>query len=127
MTRKCRWGRKEVEERAKGKRQKGKGKREKGKGKETLRGTQQAAPLFVLAALVLMRAALRYNAPKMEIDKEHLRILRAMTPEQKLRTAEGLYDSARELKAAVLRADHPEWTEEQVQRAVREWLLYARS
>ena len=74
-----------------------------------------------------MRAALRYNTAKMESDKEHLRILRAMTPEQKLRAAEGLYDSARGLKAAVLRADHPDWTEEQVQRAVREWLLYARS
>lgn len=63
----------------------------------------------------------------MEPNDEYLRVLRAMTPEQKLRAAEGLYDSARELKAAVLRADHPDWTEEQVHRAVREWLLYARS
>jgi hypothetical protein len=63
----------------------------------------------------------------MDSDAEYLRTLRAMTPAQKLRSAEGLYDSARELKAAVLRQDHPNWTEEQVQRAVRDWLLYARS
>jgi len=60
-------------------------------------------------------------------DEEYIRVLRAMTPEQKLRAAEGLYDSARELKAAVLRQDHPEWTETQIQHAVSEWLLNARS
>ncbi|MGH9795650.1 MAG: hypothetical protein ACRD5G_12840 [Candidatus Acidiferrales bacterium] len=59
--------------------------------------------------------------------KEYVAILRAMTAEQKLKAAEGLYDSARELKAAVLRADHPEWTEEQVHRSVRDWLAHARS
>lgn len=63
----------------------------------------------------------------MESNDEYLRILRAMTPEQKLRAAEGLYDSARGLKAAVLRADHPDWTEDQVRRAVSQWLLHARS
>ncbi len=63
----------------------------------------------------------------MDGEAEYIRILRAMTPEQKLRAAEGLYDSARALKADVLRADHPDWSEEQIQSAVREWLSHARS
>ncbi len=63
----------------------------------------------------------------MDSEAEYVRILRAMTPAQKLRAAEGLYDSARELKAAVLRGDHPDWTEKQIQRAIREWFMYARS
>lgn len=63
----------------------------------------------------------------MDAEAEYIRILRAMTPEQKLRAAEGLYDSARELKAAVLRQDHPEWTEAQIDGAVRDWLSHARS
>ena len=61
------------------------------------------------------------------MDKEYLRILRAMTPDQKLRAAEAIYDFARELTAAILRGVHPTWTEEQIQCAVREWLLLATS
>jgi hypothetical protein len=60
-------------------------------------------------------------------DGVQLRILRAMTPEQKLEAAMRLYWSARGLKAAALRARHPEWSEEELQRAVREIFLYARS
>ena len=60
-------------------------------------------------------------------DGVQLKILRAMTPEQKLEAAMQLYWSARHLKAAALRAQHPEWTEEAIQRAVREIFLYARS
>jgi Rv0078B-related antitoxin len=54
-------------------------------------------------------------------------ILQAMTPAQKLRAAERLYWSARQLKAAALRAQHPDWTEEAIQQAVRQIFLYARS
>jgi hypothetical protein len=54
-------------------------------------------------------------------------ILQAMSPAQKLRAAERLYWSARQLKAAALRAEHPDWTEEAIQRAVRQIFLYARS
>lgn len=55
------------------------------------------------------------------------RVLQAMTPAQKLRAAERLYYSARQLKTAALRAEHPDWTEEAVRKAVREIFLYARS
>ncbi len=54
-------------------------------------------------------------------------ILAKMSPEKKLEVAMQLYYSARELKAAGLRADHPDWDEKQVQQAVREAFLYART
>jgi hypothetical protein len=49
-----------------------------------------------------------------------------LTPEQKLDIAIRLYDSARELKAAWLRTRHPDWSETEIQHAVRECFLYAR-
>ena len=54
-------------------------------------------------------------------------ILRKMTPARKLELAMDLYWSARELKAAGLRSQHPDWSEEQVQAAVKEIFMYARS
>jgi hypothetical protein len=61
------------------------------------------------------------------MNREALRILRAMSPAQKLRAAERLYHSARQLKAAALRAAHPDWTDAAIQRAVREAFLHSRS
>jgi len=61
------------------------------------------------------------------MSPEERRILQAMSPAQKLRAAERLYYSARQLKAAALRAQHPDWTDEAIQQAVREVFLYARS
>ena len=58
---------------------------------------------------------------------EEQEILQAMSPAQKLRAAERLYHSARQLKAAALRAEHPDWTEEAIRQAVRKIFLYARS
>jgi hypothetical protein len=54
-------------------------------------------------------------------------VVQAMSPTQKLRAAERLYYSARQLKAAALRAQHPDWSEEAIRRAVREIFLYARN
>jgi hypothetical protein len=45
-------------------------------------------------------------------------ILRRMTPGRRLEIAEQLYWSAREWKAAWLRAQHADWSEEQVARDV---------
>lgn len=59
----------------------------------------------------------------MSSDAEYIRMLRAMTPEQKLRAAESLFDFARELNASLLRLDHPNWTQARIQSAVSEWLL----
>ena len=53
--------------------------------------------------------------------------LRAMTPEDKLKAVHSLFDFALQLKAAGFRMQHPDWTEQEVQRAVRELLLHART
>lgn len=46
-----------------------------------------------------------------------------MTGEQRLRAAEQLWWSMRRMKAAGVRAHHPEWTETQVEEEVRRILL----
>ena len=61
------------------------------------------------------------------MSPEERRILRAMTPEQKLKAAEEMYRAARDIKAAALRQQHPDWSEEKIEREVREILLHARS
>ena len=58
---------------------------------------------------------------------DELRILRALSPAQKLAAAERLYWSARELKAAALRAQHSDWSEDEIRHKVREIFLLARS
>ena len=58
---------------------------------------------------------------------EQKRILQSMTPDQKLKIALSLYYSARQLKAAGLRAQNPDWTEERIQNKLREIFLYART
>jgi hypothetical protein len=50
-----------------------------------------------------------------------------MTPDQKLRLALRLYYSARQLKAAGLRDQNPDWTEEKIQTKLQEIFLYART
>ena len=58
---------------------------------------------------------------------EQKRSLQNMTPEQKLKLLNDLHNTARKLKAAGLREQHPDWTEKKVQQKVREIFLYARS
>lgn len=58
---------------------------------------------------------------------EQLRIYRAMTPAQKLEVVRGLYNTAWQFKAAGLRLQHPEWTEEQIESKVREIFINART
>ena len=50
-----------------------------------------------------------------------------MTPEKKLQIALNLYYSAKELKEAGLRVQHPDWTEEMIKDKLREIFLYART
>ena len=58
---------------------------------------------------------------------EQERIFQAMEPEKKLRVAQMLYYSARQLKAAGLKAQNPDWAEETINNRVREIFLYART
>jgi hypothetical protein len=55
-----------------------------------------------------------------------LEIIRRMSPSAKLDAAMRLYWSARRLKAAALRQDHPDWSEEALTKAVNEAFMYAR-
>ena len=53
-------------------------------------------------------------------------IFRRMTPGERWAAAQRLYWSARRLKAAHLRALHPEWSEDEVERGVREAFMHVR-
>lgn len=52
-------------------------------------------------------------------------IYRKMTPGEKLELAAQMWWDAKKLKAAALRAAHPDWSEEEVQKKVKEVFLYA--
>ena len=58
---------------------------------------------------------------------EQIAILRAIPGEERLRLAEQLYWSARKLKTAGLRAQHPDWPEEQLEEEVRRIFMHART
>ena len=59
------------------------------------------------------------------LTPEYVAQLRTMSGEQKLKTAFAMYWSARKLKAAFIRQQHPDWTEEAVQQRVKEIFMYA--
>ena len=56
-----------------------------------------------------------------EIDPEDVKVLRRMTPAQRLERGLRFMEQAREFKAAGLRVHHPGWTEEQIRRGVAQW------
>ena len=60
-----------------------------------------------------------------ELSPEYTAILRRMSGAQKLRVAFALYWSARKLKAAGLRQQHPTWSEAEVQQQVKHIFLHA--
>ena len=51
--------------------------------------------------------------------------LRRMTPSERLEIGMSFIESMRELRGSVLRQEHPDWTEEQIARALREFVLHA--
>lgn len=65
--------------------------------------------------------------PDEQTSPEQFEALRRMTPERRLALAERLYWSARELKTAWLRAQHQDWSEEQVSREVTRLFTHART
>ena len=58
---------------------------------------------------------------------EQIRIYQLMTPEQKLEVSLKLYHSAKALKAAGLKQQHPDWSEEEIKKKVNEIFLNART
>jgi hypothetical protein len=63
--------------------------------------------------------------PDEQASPEHLKALRALSGEERLRLAEQLYWSARKMKAAGVRAQHPDWPEERISDEVRRIFLNA--
>ncbi len=53
--------------------------------------------------------------------------LRKMTPARRLEIGMGFIEEMRELRAAMLRLEHPDWTPEQVAQTLREFVLHAGS
>jgi hypothetical protein len=53
-----------------------------------------------------------------QTSPEQFAIYRRMTPGRRLALAEQLYWTARRMKTAWLRAQHPDWSEEKVSREV---------
>jgi len=72
-------------------------------------------------------AAESSTPPGEQPSSEQLEILRRMTPEQRWRAAHQWYWTLRRHKAAFLRAQHPEWSDERVEQETRKIFLHARS
>jgi len=62
-----------------------------------------------------------------QTSPEQITALRAMTGARRLRLAERLYWSARKMKAAGLRSQHPDWPDQRLNNEVREILSHART
>ena len=58
-------------------------------------------------------------------DPEQMRLFAAMTPEERWAVAQSLYRTARDLKRAAVRAEHSDWSDEQVFEEVRRQFLRA--
>lgn len=65
--------------------------------------------------------------PDEKLSPKQIEVLRAMPGERRLRLAEQLYWSARKIKLAGLRAQHSEWTEEQLNAELRRVFTHART
>jgi len=65
--------------------------------------------------------------PDEQTSPEQFAIYRRMTPEQRWREANRLYWSARKMKVAFIRNQHPDWTESQVEAEVREIFIRAQN
>jgi len=62
-----------------------------------------------------------------QTSPEQLAVLRAMPGARRLRLAEQLYWSARKMKTAGLRRQHPDWPEPRLQDEVRRIFSHART
>ena len=65
--------------------------------------------------------------PDEQTSPEQFVALRAMSGVRRLRLAEQLYWSARKLKAAFLRSQHPDWPEPRVEDELRRIFTHART
>jgi hypothetical protein len=80
-----------------------------------------------MLALKLFQAQFSSMLRDEEASPEQIALLRAMSGAERLRLAERLYWSARKIKAAGLRAQHPDWPEERLNAEVARIFRYART
>jgi hypothetical protein len=62
-----------------------------------------------------------------ELHPEQIKALRKMTPAERLKVGLQFMEEMRQLKAAALRAQHPQWTEKQIAEALREFVQHGAS
>ncbi len=62
-----------------------------------------------------------------ELHPEQIKALRKMTPARRLELSLGFVEQMRELRAAMLRSEHPDWSAEQIAQALRDFVRNARS
>jgi hypothetical protein len=65
--------------------------------------------------------------PDEQASPEQIEIFRRMAPEQRWHAAYRLYWTVRRQKAAFLRSQHPDWTDDKVEDQVRSIFLHART
>ena len=66
-----------------------------------------------------------YPSPMAEqLTPEYGATLRRLSGAQKLKTAFALYWEARKIKAARLRQQHPDWSEQEIQQRVKEIFMH---
>jgi DNA-binding transcriptional regulator WhiA len=61
------------------------------------------------------------------LHPEQIKALRKMTPARRLELSLGFIEQARELRAAMLRAEHPDWSAEKIAEALRDFVRNARA
>jgi len=81
---------------------------------------------FLLAAVASARHGYSMLTDE-QPGSQQIEVLRAMSGQDRLKAAGRLYWTARKIKAAGLRAQHPDWPESQVEAEVRRMFAHARS
>ena len=61
------------------------------------------------------------------LHPQQVEVLRNMTPAERLKVALQFMEEMRQFKAAAFRAQHLQWTEDQIARALREFVRHGAS
>jgi len=72
----------------------------------------------ICLAPIVKEATMQIRLPMEIVDREMARVLAEKTEAERLQIGWGMQRSARRMMARIIRAEHPDWTEEQVSREV---------
>lgn len=84
-------------------------------------------PAFILSRLLADMAASTQSEHERAAEAHQAAIYRAMNPQQRMAQALRMNATMRRLLALGFRSRHPEWTEQQIRRAVADRILHART